>query len=94
MQKVYKLARILVKWLVKWTKEKDRDLNIFDKNQVFDKNSRVTRNFLGQGIYLGLKIHQIFYLLNKKIQIIIIIIIIIILLIKIIIIIIIKIKQN
>ena len=64
MQKVYNLLQILVKWLVKWTKEITRDLNIFDKNQEQTCN----RNFLGEGIFLGLNIHQTFHLLNKKVQ--------------------------
>ena len=32
------------------------------------ENRRVTRNFLGQEIFLGFKINQIFHLLNKKIK--------------------------
>ena len=32
------------------------------------KNKRVTRNFLGKVIFLELNIHQIFHLLNRKIQ--------------------------
>ena len=45
--------QILIKWLVKITKTKNR---------------RVTGIFLGQGIFLRLKIHQIFHLSNKKIN--------------------------
>ena len=32
------------------------------------KNRRVARNFLGQGIFVWLIIHQIFHLLNKTVQ--------------------------
>ena len=44
----------------KYTKEITRNLNIFDKNQEQARN----RNFLGYGIFLGLKIYIIFHLSN------------------------------